>query len=135
MTADKITPKQIKALWAKASQAHLSETVLRGWVCARTGKRSIRSLTKEEAFRLIGELLDVEVGLIDRFSADRMTAAQARWIGILRGMIGWDERRLFGLAGKMYHVKKMRNLSRGEASGLIEALKAIGKRTRKVRAA
>lgn len=132
---DKVTPKQIKALWAKAGRARIPERELRGWAYSRTGKRSIRALSKREASRLIGELHDVEAGQVGLLSSDRMTAAQAGWIGALGGMIGWDERQLVGLARKMYHGKGMRALSRREASGLIEALKAIGERVPRGRAA
>jgi hypothetical protein len=108
---------------------------MRGWVCARTGKQSIRALTKGEASRLIGELHVVGAGQINRLSEDRMTVAQAQWIGVLGEMIGWEERQLSGLAERMYHGKGTRALSRREASGLIEALKAIEKRAPGVEAA
>jgi len=134
-TPDKITPRQIKALWGGAARVHVPEGVLRDWVTTRTAKRSIRALTKVEASRLIGELLDVEAGLAEGLSTNRMTAAQVAWIRVHAEMMGWDERRVFGLSGKMYHGKGIRVLSRKEASGLIEALKAIGERTPKAKAA
>ncbi|HIE64904.1 MAG: phage protein GemA/Gp16 family protein [Nitrospira sp.] len=132
---DRITSKQIKALWGFSGRACIPERELRGWVTRRTGKRSIRALTKAEASRLIGELIDVETGQPKRLSEDRMTEAQATWIRVLGEMIGWDGHRLSGLCKKMYRGKGMRSLNRKEASGLIEALKAIGERVPGIRVA
>ena len=124
---DKITVKQIRAIWGCAGRLKISGEDLRDWVYARTGKKSIRELTPPEASKLIDELIRKS----EFASGNRMTPAQARWISFLEKKIGWDPTRLLGLARKMYRVENLEELNRKEASGLIEALKAMGTRRSK----
>lgn len=124
-----VTPRQIRALWGYASRWKIPEPDLREWVHRRTGKRSLRSLTRLQASRLIEEM-ERKSGTRDRIlpARDRMTAGQARLLAALERGIGWDDLRLLGLAGKMYHVERLQGLRESEAAGLIEAIKAIYRR-------
>ncbi|MFQ5950018.1 MAG: phage protein GemA/Gp16 family protein [Nitrospiria bacterium] len=132
---ERVTSKQIKALWGYSGRLHLSEEDLRGWIYARTGKRSIRALTKREASRLIGEMAGEAYPVGARPHPNRITAAQAGWMKALGRGVGWNERRILGLARKMYHIERLDDLGRKEASGVIEALKGISRRNPKARVA
>ncbi len=123
----KITPKQIRALWGYASRLVIPEEDLREWVFRRTGKSSLRALSRPQASRLIEEIARKweEKGTPSRH---RMTPGQGRILSLLERDIGWDDRRLLGLAKKMYHVERLQTLQAEEAAGLIEALKAIRRR-------
>lgn len=124
----KITSKQIRALWGYAAFLKVAEEDLRGWIFSRTGKSSIRTLTLIEASRLIDEIAWKWEKGVPPPGGDRITAAQIWWIASLGRKIGWDERRAIGLARRMYQVENIHDLDRKRASGLIEALKAIGRR-------
>lgn len=125
MTA--ITPKQIRALWGYASRLVIPEEDLREWVFRRTGKSSLRALSRPQASRLIEEIARKweEKGAPSQY---RMTPGQARILSLLGRDIGWDDRRLLGLARKMYRVERLQTLQPEEAAGLIAALKAIRRR-------
>ena len=124
----KITPGQRRALWGYARWLRISEEDLRDWALDRVGRRSIRALTSAEASRLIDELMWKWREGVHFWVKDRITSAQANQIALLEKEIGWDDRRALGLARRMYGVDDLSELSRGAASGLIEALKAIGHR-------
>ena len=126
----KITPLQIRALWGYASRLMIPEEDLREWVFRRTGKSSLRALSRPQASRLIDEIAH-KWEARDRpgvLHPHPMTSGQARILTALEGDIGWDDRRLLGLARKMYHVERLKALQPEEAAGLIEALKAIRRR-------
>ena len=95
-----------------------------------TGKKSIRSLSKQEAREIIEDLL-LKGGGADLISQEaigekgRGTRAQMVFIGALSRHMGWDQRRLQRLAQRMYGVRQLADLRVRQASGLIEALKAM----------
>lgn len=125
----KITPKQIRALWGYANRLRIPEEDLREWISRRTGKHSLRALTRPQASRLIEEIARKwEANGRPAVSPHPMTLGQARILRTLEGDIGWDDRRLFGLAKKMYRIERLQDLQPKEAAGLIEAMKAIRRR-------
>jgi hypothetical protein len=128
-----ISKKQIKAIWALAHREGLEEEELRKLVESFTGKKSIRSLSQQEAGEIIEDLLlkGVKAGWAFQRAMDkekRGTRAQIAFIGGLSRQIGWDQSQALGLARRMYGVQELTNLKVNEASGLIEALKAIRRR-------
>ena len=126
-----ITKKQMRALWASAHRAGLTEEELRALTASLWGRRSIRDLTVVEASRLIEKLQDTgNRDAIPFQTSGRLTLAQARWIDALGKKIGWDPPHVLGLAKRMYSVERMDDLTRKEASGVIEALKALWNRSR-----
>ena len=135
-TADKtglISTKQIKAIWALSHRAQLQEENLRILVESSTGKKSIRSLSKQEAREIIEDLLFKAGGqeLISQEATGkegRVTRAQVVFIGVLSSQIRWDQWRVLRLAQRMYGVRQLKDLKVREASGLIEALKAMKRR-------
>ncbi len=124
-----ITPRQLRAVWGYAGLFHLSEQDLRAWVFSKTGKRSLRRLSRLEASRLIGEMIrKEEISAVFLPVRSRLTPGQRRFILELERSLGWDDRRLLGLARRMYHIGRLAELSPKKAAGLIEALKAIRQR-------
>ena len=132
-SADKnglISTKQIKAIWALSHRAQLQGGDLRILVESSTGKRSIRSLSKQEAREIIEDLL-IKAGGKEPILQDatdkegRVTRAQMVFIGALSSQIRWDQQRVLRLAQRMYGVRQLKDLKVKEASGLIEALKAM----------
>ncbi|HXZ24621.1 MAG TPA: phage protein GemA/Gp16 family protein, partial [Nitrospiria bacterium] len=100
---------------------------------AVSGQTSLRRLTRGQASRLIeglqGTVPDAEsfrAGLVNR--EGRLSAAQQRLIDRLAGELGWRARQVTGLARRMYGRVASKSLTRSQASGLIEALKAMEQR-------
>ena len=128
-----ISKQQIKAIWALAHRAGLEEEELRELVESFTGEKSIRSLSQEEAGEIIEDLLlkggETDWAFREAIGAkERGTQAQMAFIGGLSRQMGWDQSRTLRLARRMYGVQELMNLKTRQASGLIEALKAIRRR-------
>lgn len=130
-----VTVAQIKAIWALAHRAGMDAAILHGWVRSQWRKNSIRALTNREARQVIRNLmLKMAGGVEDRRQEQpgpgMGTEPQLAMILSLGQQIHWGRDHVLHLAGRMYGVKKLTDLTVAEASGLIEALKAI--RTRRV---
>lgn len=127
------TSRQLRMIWSLCHQRGFDESTLRAWVSAVSGQPSLRALSVSEASRLIEGLRDRTVELEsfrDRVAqrADRISPGQEGTIAHLAHELGWNERQLMGLARRMYRRTRRDALTQREASGLIEALKAIGRR-------
>ncbi len=127
------TSRQLRMIWGLCHQRGFDESTLRAWVSAVSGQSSLRALSVGEASRLIEGLGDRTVELAtfrDRMTqrTDRISPGQEGTIAHLALGLGWNERQLMGLARRMYRRTRRDALTRIEASGLIEALKAIGRR-------
>lgn len=131
-----ITPRQIRAIWALANRIGWDEETLRKKMESHSGKRSIRSLSRQEARNLIEELFLKVSGPVIQHEFTRQkdisrgiaTPAQLALIRELGERIEWNEWRILRLAYRMYHVSQLVELEVRQASGLIEALKAIASR-------
>jgi hypothetical protein len=127
---ERITKKQLKAIWALTHRTGLNEKDIHVRTKSFFGKKSIRSLTKHEASRMIEHLLhkwDAKE-IIPEMIVDQTggaTRAQIALIEMLTAQMGWSQQQLLGLARKMYGVKEFGDLNVSQSSGLIEALKAI----------
>ena len=130
---NRITKQQLKAIWAIAHQLGFDEKELHACVEVLTGRRSIRHLTRSQAARVIDRLLQ-RGGVGNRIPSAgpglKETATKAQWsmIDRLLQQAGWDSSRLLRLARRMYGIRTLDELGIREASGLIEAFKAIEKR-------
>jgi Bacteriophage Mu, GemA protein len=129
----KATTRQMRMIWALSHQRGMTEAALRKWIEAVSGQTSLRRLTTGQASQLIEGLQDKSkdvtvfcASLAER--ADRMTAAQQQLIEQLAGALGWSARQVTGLTQHMYGRSPRESLTRSQASGLIEALKAMGRR-------
>lgn len=124
-----ISTRQMKAIWALSHRAGLDEEGLHALVAARTGRASLRELRRTEAAALIDELLAKVSG---RPRAPQkvgaVTRPQQALLARLADEMGWGPERLPALARRMYGAGAIRDLTVKQASGLIEALKAIAKR-------
>jgi hypothetical protein len=132
-TGGTISSKQLRVIWALASRLGFSAIELHMRVESMTGKKSIRMLGREEAQKVIGDLilmagetpLPMKEEAEERFGG---TDAQIAFINGLTQQLGWNFKQLEGLAKKMFGIGRLRDLTVRQASGLIEALKAISKR-------
>jgi hypothetical protein len=129
----KATTRQMRMVWALSHQRGVTEAALRKWIEAVSGQTSLRRLTAGQASQLIEGLQDKSkdvtvfgASLAER--ADRVTAAQLQIITRLAGELGWSARQVTGLARHMYRLSPGESLTRFQASGLIEALKAMERR-------
>ncbi|HET6370186.1 MAG TPA: phage protein GemA/Gp16 family protein [Nitrospiria bacterium] len=139
---DRITNRQLRAVWAIAHRAGLNEREVHAEVESLSGKSSIRLLTRREAAAVIDRLLGLknqgsgvrgqgparEPQYLKTISKERLSAAQLFFIEALGEQAGWETRRVLGLARRMYGVDGLQSLDRRQASGLIEALKTIKRR-------
>ncbi|MBI3352266.1 MAG: DUF1018 domain-containing protein [Nitrospirae bacterium] len=132
-SSEAISKKQMRAIWALSNRLGLQEEDLHARVESISGKKSIRALTKSEARHVIEDLL-LLAGSQKRGSEKstlekgKVTQAQMDFIYETGRKIGWKKEHIFGLAKKMYRVSQLKNLRVEQASGLIEALKAIQNR-------
>jgi hypothetical protein len=132
----KATTQQFRMIWLLSHQRGVAELALRKWIEAVSGQTSLRRLTTSQASQLIEGLQDTSkdvtafcASLAER--TDRMTAAQQQLIGQLAGTLGWSTHQVRGLAQHMYGRSPGESLTRFQASGLIEALKAMKRRARR----
>jgi hypothetical protein len=129
-----ISTRQLKAIWALARRAGFEKEDLYALVESLSGKKTIRSLNRQEARRVIEDLLlKAEGGDLRSLEAagqgGTMTQAQMVLLGVLSRQTGWNSWRLLRLAQRMYGVRNLVDLKVRQASGLIEALKAIRRRS------
>jgi hypothetical protein len=127
-----ISPRQLKAIWALSHRVGLDDRELHALVAARTGRVSLRELRRSEAATVIDELLAKVSG---RAPAPRkpgaVTRAQQALLARLADELEWPPERLPALVRRMYGTHALRELTVKQASGLIEALKAmLGRRGR-----
>ena len=124
-----MTSRQLKALWALAHRAGLDDRDLHVLVAARTGHASVRELLQSEAGVLIEELAaKVEGRPVVAPRPGVATRAQQAMLVRLAEEMQWPPERLPVLARRMYGAQAIRELTVKQASGLIEALKAMGGR-------
>lgn len=128
------TRKQIKMIWALSHQRGLTAAALREWIEAVSGQTSLRRLTSGQASQLIVGLQDrsKDVGAFRSNLATRvnhMTVAQQWLIKLLAGELGLSAHQVTGLVQHMYGRSQNESLTRVQASGVIEALKAMKRRT------
>jgi hypothetical protein len=125
-----MTSRQLKALWALAHRAGLDDAELHALVAARTGHASVRDLLQSEAGALIEELAaKVEGKPVAVPQPGAATRAQRALLVRLTEEMQWPPERLPALARRMYGARAIRELTVKQASGLIEALKAMAGRS------
>jgi hypothetical protein len=133
-TSGLISIQQLKAIWALAHRAGFKNEELYALVESLSGKKSIRLLDRQEAGEVIEDLLLKTEGVALQSprgtgKEGTMTRAQMALMGILGRRIGWNLWQISRLARRMYRVENLADLKVRQASGLIEALKAIKRRS------
>ena len=122
----------IKKLWgiAKSKELSMSDDDLHEFVYGQTGKSSIKKLTRRELSLVItalGNLKDMAGG--KRKPGNPVTEEQRKKLYILSRRLGWkDNRRINGMAKRMFKIDRVEWLDYIQCSKLIEALKAMLKR-------
>lgn len=132
-------PASIRTLWAiaKSQELSLSDEDLHAVVYRETGKESMKMLTQGEVNTVARVLQNMKDGT-QRPAQDKRTdeggdprtANQRRKIYALTETIGWndDNKRINGLAKKMFRVDRIEWLTMAQCNKLIEALKVMVER-------
>ncbi|GMT49477.1 MAG: hypothetical protein IEMM0008_1016 [bacterium] len=148
-----VTKAQITKIWASSRELNLPKDHLYEMIFSLSEKESMRDLTKEEAHKVIEELvrLGASSGKKKRYKKTRssqgnivaiMTPAQKSKILAQMYALGWTKQTLNDFAEKIttkkLKVKRLsfirwEALSKEYASDLIEALKAILEKRKKQR--
>lgn len=127
----KITQAQMRKIHADARELGMDDDLLHEYVYMLTEKESLKSLSVNEAVRVIDGL----EGKKGYAAGDRISYRQESYIFILLKKIKWtdqegnpDKKRLNGFVKKQYGIDDYRWMTRGIASKVIEALKAFDDR-------
>lgn len=135
-------PPSIRMLWglAKSPELQLSDEDLYALVSRETGKESLRKLSQSELGAMVRILQNMKDGVRRQNGGKRTdeggvpeTAAQRRKIYTLCAELGWnrDERRVNGMAKRMFGVERLEWLTPAQCAALIEALKSMAARQRR----
>jgi hypothetical protein len=125
----RITPRQLKALWALSHRAGMDDREVHELVAARTGRASVRDLSRAEAGGLIDELsAKLEGRLLRPQRPGGITRSQEARLARCAEEMGWSPERVGALARRMYGVPHVLALTMRQASGLIQALTVIAAR-------
>jgi hypothetical protein len=125
----KITSRQLKALWALAHRAGMDDREVHELVASRTGRASVRELTRAEAGGLIDELsAKLEGRSLRPQRPGGITRSQEARLARIANEMEWAPERVAGLARRMYGVQHVLDLTIRQASGLIQALQVIAAR-------
>lgn len=122
-----LTADQTRKIYAMARKNGIGNDELHDIVYGLTGCESIKSLSKQQAIRVI-DRLNVLTG-VEKNVPNRATEAQQAYILRLAREMGWsdDPARLRGFLEAKAGVSDVRFLSINSAGKIIEALKAIRK--------
>lgn len=132
-------PPSIRTLWglAKSPELRMEDEDLYALVYRETGKESLRKLSQSELTKVVRALQDMKDSARRAEGRKRTdeggvpeTSAQRRKIYTLCAALGWsrDERRVNGMAKRMFGVERLEWLTPGQCAALIEALKAMAAR-------
>lgn len=124
---------QIKSIWGMASGLSLNKEDVYAILYRETKKDSMRNCSNNELNKVIKVLIALK-GQTN--SANMITDEQYYHIKRLEKQLGWDDnpKRLEAFLKKYYKVDKLKWLSMGDASKLIESLKSMIKRNKKLKA-
>lgn len=136
-TETRITPDQIRKLWATAREAGIDKSGVYDLVLKMTGSGSISSLSSSEAHRVIEFLNLLRVNLLKRKPKDPLSILrrklqkrsyeQSEMAKVLCEKI--NEKGVYTIDLDEFALRQYKKpfdlLTRGQASGLIQGLKAI----------
>ena len=123
----KITPEQLKKIWAKAREIGVSEDRLRDTVERISGRRSIKALTKKQAVRVIDSLQAQDPAIIDL-----ATPRQETLIERLKIDAEWTDDHLMNFVFKKFMRGRINEIRRSEAGVVIRVLNAAMRKKREV---
>jgi hypothetical protein len=122
----KITPEQVKKVWATAHAKGMSEERLRYIVERISGRRSVRALTKRQARKVIDVIEGKAVLPVPKDSPNVIalaTPGQLTLIKRLRDEAAWTDEHLMTFIAR-YKRDNLRKLRRAEAGVVIKVLRA-----------
>lgn len=124
----KVTQAQQRKIHVLAGELGMDDDLLHSYVSMMVQKDSLKELSLTEAVKVI-DGMEAKKGYA---SGDRISRRQEHYIFILMKKLGWtdaqgnpDKRRLDGFVKKQYGIDDYRWITRGAASKVIEALKAL----------
>ena len=127
----KVTQAQQRKIHALARELGMDDDLLHGYVSMMAQKDSLRELSLTEAVKVI-DGMEAKKGYA---AGDRISRRQEQYLFILMEKLGWtdaqgnpDKKRLDGVVKKQYGMDDYRWLTKGAASKVIEALKALAGR-------
>jgi len=127
----KITQPQQRKIHALARELGMDDDLLHSYVSMMAGKDHLRELSVTEAIKVI-DGMEARKGYA---AGDRISKRQESYIFLLMKNLGWtdregspDKKRLNGFVKKQYGIDDYRWATRGVASKVIEALKALDSR-------
>jgi hypothetical protein len=128
-----IGKNQLKAIWAQSHRMGLNGESLHEFVENQTRKKSLRTLTHTEAQQILLQLQQKKSGKIQTGEegserGNHISFSQIDFIHGLAKEMDWNRFRTQRLTQRMYGLRKLERMNKKQASGLIEALKAIKKR-------
>lgn len=126
----------IKVIWglAKSPELSFSDEELHLLIQARTGKESMKKLTKHEISQMIGVLQNMKdsvnkKGRARKSTGNAGTENQRKKVYKLAEELGWDKpSRVNGMCKCMFNVSAVEWLNYQQCSKLIEALKKMAER-------
>lgn len=130
----KITPEQIKKVWAAAHAKGISEERLRDIVERISGRRSVRTLTKRQARKVIDIIEGKAVLPVSKDNPKVIalaTPGQLALIERLRDEAAWTAEHLLNFIAR-YKRDSLRKLRRKEAGIVIHVLKKKIQKKREV---
>jgi hypothetical protein len=125
-----ITQPQLRKIYAEAREAGFSNDDLHDILYRVNGKESLKDLLMSEAALLIDALVKFNSGDDDR--PGMMTDKQKWLLTDYQCKLGWTDAQMRGFIRKYAHVDFMQWLTKEGASKIIEAVKNIYTKQRKV---
>jgi hypothetical protein len=127
MAKQKLSPGQLKKIWALARELEIDEDILRTRVENVTGQRSISTLSPTWANKVIDSLSGKQAA--PSTATNRLTEKQKWKINHMTKEMGWDDpKRLKGFLKKYAGVENINWLTTDQAWRIIEALKKVKER-------
>ena len=122
-----MTEKQRKLLFVLAKQQGMDTELLHSYVETQTGKQSITEVTTQEAKALLDGLQEKKLTV-----KGQITEKQFNYIKGLAGNLGWNEKTLNQFIEKQYGISNVHWLNSKQAAKVIEGLKSIQEKDKKI---
>ena len=127
----KITPAQMRKIYALARERGMDDELLHIHVSTLSGKEHLKELTLPEAIVIIDSLAGKQIAGLNP-KVNPATMKQCSYLEGLASELGWtdedgkvDMLRLNGFAKSQYGVDRYQWLTKSQASNVIEALKGM----------
>lgn len=128
---DEISKPQNRKIWVMAKELGLDKDLLHEFIANITSKKSISSLTKTEAIKVIDAMEKQIKGKRATPPPNRVSKEQLWKMNQLARELGWDNnpKRLLGFVKKYAKVERLEWLTPAQAWRVIEGLKKLAAKT------